>query len=1103
MPHLTKSEKPGTASPRSLALIGVGIASGKILSPQDFRKQFNKWIEEMPEEVYAEFREAYYDILSWDTNQERWAFQQFQTANKQITDFLAECLLTEESPGVAKVRGAVFTPNWLARRVTRNSLAHWRRLHRTGRAPSIIADVSCGCGAFLYAIHETFGSSNRVIGVDSHSGSIAYATLLKWGLGASWELRCEDSLMSAPHLQGLLGQSSPETIRDGYDLLVGNPPYVRSSSLSREYSKKLRRSYSVTSTGNYDLSIAFLEHALQTLAPDGIASYIVTNKFMSSSYGREICNRIALNARIINIEDFQDSQIFPGYTTYTCVLTFAKKSPAARFTVTRFPQGIESGSNPGPGDTISLPSERLITHPWDFATGPTHEALRLLRDPRHPLLSEVFGKILQGVRTGANPIFVIPTENSFNIESDVLIPFVSGEHIRRCKVEAEALRLIFPYRIRDFGDVVPIDEPEFKMRYPNCWEYINQHRGILEERSFSSRNHWYSYSRSQNLDFALRPKLLVREMMPRAEFAADTDGKIAFCSGYGLDAARMDTSTLKLWTAIMCTPTMEFSLRHNGTQLHSGWFRLLKHHLRRVRLPKLHITSLKQAESLSAELHQDPHNEEKLQALDDIVADSFQLEPSHRTVIIGYLKDCHRRSLPSKNRLPQVENDKLTYTVETQDDRSVFEPVSLHQYKTLHRDRPDLQKLVTFVPNKNRPIHRWYQYTQGFSADLVEKLIEELGVNSSDVVLDPFAGCGTTGLVCRQQGIPSINIDISPLAVWIAKGKVAAWRPTELKKLLDQLTWSPPTSKVVHESYSGVFDTYLSKAFFPTILNQLWAYFEAFENEQYASRHIHFLNLGLISIMEEVSNIRKHGSHYRYMLKSENVGLQKLNIQIVGPSLDIAPILRERLYSMVEDVRQSPIPRPAVECKIIQCDARSLELPDDSVSAVITSPPYLNRNNYIAQQKAELAILSMVKDTQAYRALVRSTFRSHVESSFDKTPVTQFAEVQAILDAMTLTERNNPKIPHMIAGYFEDLNATLGELSRVIKPGGVAAFVIGNSRWGGVVVPVDHLLLMIAENNGFIPERVLVTRLKGNSPQQMRQFGRIPVRESIVVFRKC
>lgn len=170
---------------------------------------------------------------------------------------------------------------------------------------------------------------------------------------------------------------------------------------------------------------------------------------------------------------------------------------------------------------------------------------------------------------------------------------------------------------------------------------------------------------------------------------------------------------------------------------------------------------------------------------------------------------------------------------------------------------------------------------------------------------------------------------------------------------------------------------------------------------------------------------------------------------------------------------------------------------------VITSPPYLNRNNYIAQQKAEMAILGMVKSYEQYRALVRSTVRSHVDAQFGLQPESRFPEVARIVDAIALSPNNNPHIPHMVAGYFEDLDKVVGELARVMSPVGLCAFVVGNTRWGGVVVPVDHLLMLIGEQHGFVPDRILVTRLKGNSPQQMRRYGRIPVRESVVVFRKC
>jgi tRNA G10 N-methylase Trm11 len=205
---------------------------------------------------------------------------------------------------------------------------------------------------------------------------------------------------------------------------------------------------------------------------------------------------------------------------------------------------------------------------------------------------------------------------------------------------------------------------------------------------------------------------------------------------------------------------------------------------------------------------------------------------------------------------------------------------------------------------------------------------------------------------------------------------------------------------------------------------------------------------------------------------------------------------------MIADIKTYELKRPLAKHRILVGDAKKLPLIDSSISAVITSPPYLNRNNYIAQQKAELALLGFIKSPEEYKKLVRSTFRSHVESNLDSVPKTSFPDVEKILKSLKITDKNNPKIPHMIAGYFEDMKSVLLELRRVVKLGGRVVFVVGNTRWGGVVVPVDHLLAQIAEENGFRPEKILVTRFKGNSPQQMAKYGKIPVRESIVILSR-
>src|SRR5258706_5680825 len=391
-----------TSNPRLLALLAVMVVGKRIAIGKHIGRSVGECIRRLPLELRSELSEAIKVLDSADDLTLARIIDGIGRRSLPITDFLGTHLLREESLASAKLRGAVFTPAWLASRVTKNAIQSWQRLHRSSVTQRRVADVSCGCGAFLFAISNALRAATPIDGADIHRGSLFYASLLKWAFSQDWVLQQKDVLRSRIGNADLFKteETVPEDVN--YDLLIGNPPYIRSSSLDPEYVKFLREHYRATSLGNFDLSVAFVEHALTKLTEGGVMSYILTNKFMTASYGRDICSLLAKRFRVLNLEDFQDYQVFPGYTTYTCVLTVAKKSPAMRFTVTRFPQGVEQNRDPGAGETASLPIKRLADHPWDFAGGLSHDTLRLLRDPRHPLISEVFKGIQQGIRTGAN-----------------------------------------------------------------------------------------------------------------------------------------------------------------------------------------------------------------------------------------------------------------------------------------------------------------------------------------------------------------------------------------------------------------------------------------------------------------------------------------------------------------------------------------------------------------------------------------------------------------------------------------------------------------------------------------------------------------------------
>ena len=97
---------------------------------------------------------------------------------------------------------------------------------------------------------------------------------------------------------------------------------------------------------------------------------------------------------------------------------------------------------------------------------------------------------------------------------------------------------------------------------------------------------------------------------------------------------------------------------------------------------------------------------------------------------------------------------------------------------------------------------------------------------------------------------------------------------------------------------------------------------------------------------------------------------------------------------------------------------------------------------------------------------------------------------------------NNPKIPSMIITYFVDMQKVIKEWFKVLSPGAKVAMVVDNVRFEGELIPVDLVLSDMAEEVGFEVKEIIVARYKGNSSQQMKKYGRVPVRESIVVWER-
>jgi len=172
-------------------------------------------------------------------------------------------------------------------------------------------------------------------------------------------------------------------------------------------------------------------------------------------------------------------------------------------------------------------------------------------------------------------------------------------------------------------------------------------------------------------------------------------------------------------------------------------------------------------------------------------------------------------------------------------------------------------------------------------------------------------------------------------------------------------------------------------------------------------------------------------------------------------------------------------------------------------TAVVTSPPYANRYDYTRTYSLELCF-HFVRNFRELRDIRFAILRSHIESKADPGEEAPHAAVREVVDLLNGKRKalNNPRIPDMLTAYFVDMERVLREWSRVLAPAARVAMVVDNVRFEGESLPVDLVLSEMAEEAGFQVEEIIVARYKGNSSQQMAKYGRVPVRESIAIWRK-
>lgn len=452
------------------------------------------------------------------------------------------------SPQEKEVNGAVYTPEYIREHIVSRVLSQLDGPLSVKK----FADLACGCGGFLITLarhlhkigipyREIF--TNCLYGVDIAEYSID-RTRLMLTLLALEEEDDEAYQFNLVHANSLIFKwEDVDEVRQhgGFDAIVGNPPYVGASKIDEE-SKVLIKLWEVSKTGKADMYIPFFQIGIENLMPNGILGYITVNNFYRSVNGRALRHYFAHRRYEVSIVDFGAEQIFQGRSTYTC-LCFVRNVDDGAVYYTK----CESARL---RELQEENFERFDYHnlegqdSWSLLPNREQDFISRIREAGIPL--EKYATIRNGFATLRNDVYLfVPTrederyyyfeseDGEVQVEREICRNAVKG-NILRCEEDFETNieKLIFPYKTVERNVVLPIEEDVMRMCYPCAYRYLENKRGVLNERSKSDKiKPWYLYGRSQALNVT-GYKLLFPYIADNPYFILCEDRELMFYNGY-------------------------------------------------------------------------------------------------------------------------------------------------------------------------------------------------------------------------------------------------------------------------------------------------------------------------------------------------------------------------------------------------------------------------------------------------------------------------------------------------------------------------------------------------------------------------------------------
>ncbi|RDI72885.1 Eco57I restriction-modification methylase domain-containing protein [Halopelagius longus] len=410
-----------------------------------------------------------------------------------------------------------------------------------------------------------------------------------------------------------------------YEYVVGNPPYVDIQKIPGTQKDYLKELYS-SASGQFDLYCPFYERGIDWLTDDsGRLGFITPNQFMVTDYGRGVRREILENTVIDEVYDFRDSGLFSDATNYPAIVILQSESheksrSSNQVRCVRARPAIEDDQGnqmdeeivksvrehrgePGYSDefidVFDATQRNLTPDYWALMPPEEQSIFDKLESIGDATMSEVTEAIFPGPTTGANTVYVVDVLNAhqilsedsgetvtvrpsggdeeFQIETDLLRPWLSGSDVQRWRCEWSGNHVILPYLSLDEGSRGDqlISKSTLENNYPLTWDYFKAHEDELRSRQggrWEDSNEWWEFAYPRNLEKFEQPKTIFAHITDEPSFMLDEKGTWYFKTAYAaLLTEKYQDITEEIASQLNSNP-LEFYFKHISTVKAGGYY---------------------------------------------------------------------------------------------------------------------------------------------------------------------------------------------------------------------------------------------------------------------------------------------------------------------------------------------------------------------------------------------------------------------------------------------------------------------------------------------------------------------------------------------------